>query len=32
MSTETKTVQTDSINFKDFDKGYEPFADRKSVV
>lgn len=27
MSTEIQTVQTDRINFKDFDKGYEPFAE-----
>ncbi len=27
MSTETQTVQTEHINFKDFDKGYAPFAE-----
>ena len=27
MSTETQTVQTETINFKDFDKGYAPFAE-----
>lgn len=27
MSTEMQTVQTDHINFKDIDKGYEPFAE-----
>ena len=27
MSTETQPLQTDHINFKDFDKGYAPFAE-----
>ena len=27
MSTETPPLQTDHINFKDFDKGYAPFAE-----
>lgn len=27
MSTEMQTVQTDTINFKDIDKGYEAFAE-----
>ena len=27
MSSETQTVQTEHINFKDFDKGYAPFAE-----
>lgn len=27
MGTEMQTVQTDTINFKDFDKGYEAFAE-----
>ncbi len=32
MSTEMQTVQTDHINFKDIDKGYEPFAEALALA